>query len=157
MRTEGRKVYKGLGWLPTQCLPLSKQLPPCPQTLRAGPGSLGVSEDSGDGEPLPLGGAGGDGVLGHRPRCFVSSNAAPSSHTPGSGLVQMENSCPSKLHYSSCYLVTTFSPNQDHHAYTSPVKAKLSGFARGSVKKNPPAEDTGSIPDPGRSHMLQSN
>ncbi|CAI9162667.1 unnamed protein product [Rangifer tarandus platyrhynchus] len=66
-------------------------------------------------------------------------------------------SCLSKLHYSSCYLATTFSPNQDHHAYTPPAKAKLSGFTGGSVKKNPPAEDTGSIPDPGRSHMLQSN
>ena len=35
----------------------------------------------------------------------------------------------------------------------------LEGFGGGSVVKNPPANagDTGSIPDPERSHMLQSN
>ena len=33
------------------------------------------------------------------------------------------------------------------------------GFAGGSVIKNPPASegDTGSIPDPGRSHVLWNN
>ena len=37
-------------------------------------------------------------------------------------------------------------------------KGKM-GFPRGSVVKNPPANagDTGSIPDPGRSHMLWGN
>ena len=35
----------------------------------------------------------------------------------------------------------------------------MQGFPGGSVLKNPPANtgDTGSIPDPGRSHMLRSN
>ena len=40
------------------------------------------------------------------------------------------------------------------------VKNKESGdFPGGAVVKNPPANagDTGSIPGPGRSHMLQSN
>ena len=38
-------------------------------------------------------------------------------------------------------------------------KEKNRDFPGGAVVKNPPAnaEDTGSIPHPGRSHMLQSN
>ena len=37
-------------------------------------------------------------------------------------------------------------------------KTLIEGFPGSSVVKNPPAkaEDTGSIPDPGRSHMLWS-
>ena len=40
-----------------------------------------------------------------------------------------------------------------------PMKNKVKGFPGGSVVKNLPANagDTGSIPDLGRSHMLQSN
>ena len=39
------------------------------------------------------------------------------------------------------------------------VKTNEQDFPGGSVVKNPPANarDMGSIPDPGRSHMLQSN
>ena len=39
------------------------------------------------------------------------------------------------------------------------LKNNMKGFPGGSVVKNPPAnaEDTGSVPDPGRSHMPQSN
>ena len=39
------------------------------------------------------------------------------------------------------------------------VKDGSWGFPGGSVVKNPPANagDSGSIPDPGRSHALQSN
>ena len=38
-------------------------------------------------------------------------------------------------------------------------KSNLQGFPGGAVVKNPPgsAGDTGSIPDPGRSHMPRSN
>ena len=38
-------------------------------------------------------------------------------------------------------------------------KRNQQGFPGGSVVKNPPANagDTGSIPGPGRSHMLQDN
>ena len=41
----------------------------------------------------------------------------------------------------------------------SPQIKSFSGFPGGSVVKNPPASvgDTGSIPGPGRFHMLQSN
>ena len=40
-----------------------------------------------------------------------------------------------------------------------PSKVKERGFPSGSVVKNPPANagDIGSIPDLGRSHMLQGN
>ena len=40
-----------------------------------------------------------------------------------------------------------------------PPKDQWPGFPGGSAVKNPPANagDTGSIPDPGRSHTLQSN
>ena len=39
------------------------------------------------------------------------------------------------------------------------VERDIGGFPGGSVVKDPPANagDTGSIPDPGRSHMLWSN
>ena len=39
------------------------------------------------------------------------------------------------------------------------LKKRMRGFPGGAVVKNPPANagDTGSIPGPGRSHMLQSN
>jgi len=39
------------------------------------------------------------------------------------------------------------------------LKEKEKGFPGGSVVNNPPANagDAGSIPDPGRSHMLQGN
>ena len=42
---------------------------------------------------------------------------------------------------------------------TSKIKKEKGGFPGGSVVKHPPtnAEGTGSIPDPGRSHMPQSN
>ena len=38
-------------------------------------------------------------------------------------------------------------------------KVETGDFPRGAVVKNPPANagDTGSIPGPGRCHMLQSN
>jgi len=38
-------------------------------------------------------------------------------------------------------------------------KTKCAGFPGGSVVKNPPANagDVGSVPDPGGSHVLQSN
>ena len=41
----------------------------------------------------------------------------------------------------------------------NPSKNEVKGFPGGSVVKNPPANagDTGLIPDPGRSHMLQSD
>ena len=39
------------------------------------------------------------------------------------------------------------------------LSLKVMGFSSGSVVENRPANagDVGSIPDPGRSHMLQSN
>ena len=39
------------------------------------------------------------------------------------------------------------------------LETHLEGFPGGAVVKNPPAKagDTGSIPGPGRSHMLRSN
>ena len=39
------------------------------------------------------------------------------------------------------------------------VERDIGGLPGGSVVKDPPASagDTGSIPDPGRSHMLRSN
>ena len=39
------------------------------------------------------------------------------------------------------------------------LKLKNRDFSGGAVVKNPPANigDTGAIPGPGRSHMLQSN
>ena len=39
------------------------------------------------------------------------------------------------------------------------IKQNTGNFPGGAVVKNPPANagDTGSSPDPGRSHMLQSN
>ena len=39
------------------------------------------------------------------------------------------------------------------------LKPETRGFPGGAVVKNPPANagDTGSIPGPGRSHMLRSN
>ena len=39
------------------------------------------------------------------------------------------------------------------------IKSSIWDFPGGAVVKNPPASagDTGSIPDPGRSHMLRSN
>ena len=42
---------------------------------------------------------------------------------------------------------------------TSNSESSRKDFPGGSMVKNPPfdAGDTGSIPDPGRSHMLQSN
>ena len=42
---------------------------------------------------------------------------------------------------------------------TKDKNIKSKGFPSGSVVKNPPAsaEDIGSIPDPGRSHMPRSN
>ena len=41
----------------------------------------------------------------------------------------------------------------------SDVKTRSLGFRGGAVVKNPPANagDTGSIPHPGRSHMLRNN
>ena len=41
----------------------------------------------------------------------------------------------------------------------SPFKRNTLGFPGGSMTKNPPAnaEDTGSVPGPGRFHMPQSN
>ena len=40
-----------------------------------------------------------------------------------------------------------------------PYKDNVRGLPGGSVVKNPPASagDTGSVPDPGRSHMPRSN
>ena len=42
---------------------------------------------------------------------------------------------------------------------TSNSESSRKDFPGGSMVKNPPSDagDTGSIPDPGRSHMLQSN
>ena len=39
------------------------------------------------------------------------------------------------------------------------IRNSFEGFPGGTVAKNPPANagDMGSIPGPGRSHMLQSN
>ena len=39
------------------------------------------------------------------------------------------------------------------------IRVQMQGFPGSSVVKNPPcnARDTGSVPGPGRSHMLQSN
>ena len=43
--------------------------------------------------------------------------------------------------------------------YTFIIISQIKGFPGGSVVKTPPAnaEDTDRIPDPGRSHILQSN
>ena len=43
--------------------------------------------------------------------------------------------------------------------HTAADSRRVGGFLGGSVEKNPPAnaEDTGSIPGPGRSHMPRSN
>ena len=55
--------------------------------------------------------------------------------------------------------VTSYSSISFLHGITIFLKSELKDFPGGSVVQNPPANagDTGSIPDPGRSHMLQGN
>ena len=65
------------------------------------------------------------------------------------------------LPYVYKYILNTYIKKTNHiprKVYWTRCNNSYGGFPGGAVVKNPPASagDTGSIPGPGRSHMLQS-